>query len=205
MCRIFALCGGPGSASTLAALAKFGELAENGVVPKSSKPPGHKDGWGVVAYRDTDIALYEKNSASATDDPKFSAAINKTSELNPSVVVAHLRKASVGGLKPENTHPFVSGNWAFCHNGSINKGDLSSLRLNSEYSAQKEGETDSETFFLYFLQLLRDSNNPDESIILQKLTEEISSVRNTLDYTAMNLILTNGKTLLAVREDSEKK
>ena len=31
----------------------------------------------------------------------------------------HVRRATMGGLAPENTHPFCLGSYSFCHNGTI--------------------------------------------------------------------------------------
>ena len=31
----------------------------------------------------------------------------------------HVRRATMGGLTPENTHPFCLGNYSFGHNGTI--------------------------------------------------------------------------------------
>lgn len=201
MCRLIAFSGTWKHDALADALRQFGALAENGVVPKST-PPGHTDGWGFAAYRDGQLMFYEKNPKSAADDPKFSKAIAEISEKNPSFVIGHLRKASVGSLKTENTHPFVVDNWAFCHNGSIGvKGDMAGLPLDENWSEKRKGETDSETFFLYLLEILGGSTDPIR--VQEKLREVIHFVRNTRDYTAINCILTNGNTLFAVREVNE--
>ena len=31
----------------------------------------------------------------------------------------HVRRATMGGLSLENTHPFALGNYSYCHNGTI--------------------------------------------------------------------------------------
>ena len=35
--------------------------------------------------------------------------------------MVHVRRATIGGLKDENTHPFTLGPYAYCHNGTILK------------------------------------------------------------------------------------
>ena len=158
--------------------------------------------WRIVIKK----SLSTKNIRySAAGDPEFKNAINKIVALNPSAIVGHLRKASIGDLKLENTHPFVIEEWTFCHNGRIGgKGDMAGLKLNPAYSKKRKGETDSETFFLHLLQLLNGTANTNPSVIRKNLSDEINLIRNTRDYTAMNLILANGTSLFAVREVNEK-
>jgi len=54
--------------------------------------------------------------------------------------IAHLRAASHGKAEGKNTHPFVSGDWAFCHNGIWSSYSLARELLELE----PEGDTDSE-------------------------------------------------------------
>lgn len=204
MCRILATCGDWESDAISEALKKFGALAESGVVP-TGDAPGHKDGWGLAAYDSKKVAFFEKRPASAVGDPEFENAVKQIVALNPSVIVGHLRKASVGSIKLENTHPFVIGNWTFCHNGSIGvKGDMAGLHLDTEYVKKRKGETDSETFFLYLLQLLGGANDPAPATIQKAISDTINLIRTTRDYTALNCILTNGRVLIVVREANEK-
>src|ERR1700730_12938644 len=66
-----------------------------------------------------------REPTNAFEDPKCEEACitGFSSELN-SPLIAHLRKASVGLKVKENTHPFVNGEWAFAHNGTIRKLNL---------------------------------------------------------------------------------
>lgn len=201
MCRIISLSGKLEQGAITTALRKFGTLAENGAVPQST-PPGHKDGWGFVAYHGTKIVFYEKQPRAASADPAFTNATSQIAASKPSLVVGHLRKASVGSLKVENTHPFVVDNWTFCHNGSIGgKDDMAGLPLDANWTEKRMGDTDSETFFLYLLELLGGSTDPIK--VQEKLREVIHFVRDTRDYMAINGVLTNGNTLIAVREVNE--
>jgi hypothetical protein len=56
--------------------------------------------------------------------------------------IAHLRAASHGDNKKENTHPFIIGPWAFIHNGIWSEHNLVRLALSKQ--VEFEGETDSE-------------------------------------------------------------
>ena len=56
--------------------------------------------------------------------------------------IAHLRAASHGDNRKENTHPFVVNDWAFIHNGVWTEHNLVRLALSRQ--VKFEGETDSE-------------------------------------------------------------
>ena len=60
--------------------------------------------------------------------------------------LVHLRAASVGDVKIENTHPFnIDNKIAFCHNGTAGNSENNLLRLAMSKTVKFEGETDSET------------------------------------------------------------
>ncbi len=56
--------------------------------------------------------------------------------------IVHLRAASHGGNRMENTHPFLVGNWAFIHNGVWSEYELVKLAISNQ--VKMIGETDSE-------------------------------------------------------------
>ena len=51
----------------------------------------------------------------AFEDEEFLAA----TETRGRIFNVHVRRATMGGLSLENTHPFVLGNYSYCHNGTI--------------------------------------------------------------------------------------
>jgi glutamine phosphoribosylpyrophosphate amidotransferase len=57
--------------------------------------------------------------------------------------IAHVRVATHGDVTIVNTHPFVKGDWAICHNG-IFSGHHVAKALLMEMGATFEGQTDSE-------------------------------------------------------------
>jgi len=60
----------------------------------------------------------------------------------PGWTLVHLRAASHGGLTYQNTHPFIKGDWAFCHNGIW--GDHKIVKAAYSNLFKFEGQTDSE-------------------------------------------------------------
>ncbi len=201
MCRILATMYSAESSGISELLLKFGKLANEGKTPPGS-PSGHRDGWGLVAYKDAHVALYERNAMPATEDAKFVEAVRKISELKPAVIVGHLRKASGSGNKIVNTHPFVRNAWTFCHNGTVFSSEQ--IPLDPAYMNAVEGESDSEKLFFYFLQSMDGNDHQSGNILRERLTAAIRFIRDTRDYTAMNFILTDGETLLATHEVNEK-
>ena len=69
-------------------------------------------------------------------------------------MIAHIRKATQGGVTIENTHPFIreiwGQNWVFAHNGNLKE-----LPDMSESFCQPIGSTDSETAFCYMAEYLK--------------------------------------------------
>src|SRR4029453_3147788 len=88
--------------------------AENPMVRQSED---HDSGWGMAVYRRTDGAdprLVRFPQAAFEDDGFLGAT-----EARGRIFNVHVRRATMGGLSPENTHPFVLGNYSYCHNGTI--------------------------------------------------------------------------------------
>src|SRR5688572_3599416 len=72
----------------------------------------HPDGWGLAVHargRGWDV---HRHPACAGDDPRFDAI---AAQARGEVLVAHIRKRTVGPLGTDNTHPFSSGSWVFAH------------------------------------------------------------------------------------------
>lgn len=180
------------------ALEEFQKLSVCGKVP-ASIPAGHKDGWGLAAYGEdkTGIVFYVRRPYESSYDPVYRNSADIIREMVLPVIIGHLRKALVGNNTTANTHPFVIGNFAFCHNGSVSftSDDL----LESDYKKLVNGQTDSEKLFCFLMQLIF-KNNDDVSAAIVEL---LKFIRGKYDYTALNFILTDGKTIWALREVNE--
>jgi len=61
---------------------------------------------------------------------------------HPGWTIAHLRAASKGDVSLVNTHPFVAGKFAVCHNGTFSEFKIVKLALGNR--VKFEGETDTE-------------------------------------------------------------
>jgi predicted glutamine amidotransferase len=192
MCRLLTLIE-PDPALQDKAVQQFGDLAESGAVPPGLAK-GHADGWGVVTYKNGEIQNFEKQPVSAYQNPAFINAASKHS--SPSLLLAHLRKASVGSISPENTQPYVWNSYSFCHNGTIFNPEK--LKVSAEFQLAKKGTADSEVLFLWLVQKMNLHPHPEE--VFAAAGRELQK----LDYTATNILFTDGKLLFALRQANEK-
>ena len=166
----------------------------------------HPDGWGLGWYEDGKPRVV-RSLTPAHGDQDF----EKLSQfVTAQTVVAHVRKASVGRVAEENTHPFRFGHWLFAHNGTLPGWEASCSRLEAEIDpalrGELRGETDSERCFLLFLTRLRrrcELERADVGSAAAALSETVALVRGIFE-TAENpasttFLLTDGRLLLACR------
>ena len=151
----------------------------------------HRDGWGVAwlddrgwhVYKEP-IALYESRKAEELTK----------SVIRGRIIVSHVRLASVGGVRRENTHPWLYRGRVFAHNGTIHdKQKLLSL-LSEEYR-DFEGDTDSEMFFHLVVQEVNSIGDPVEGIM--NAVEKI--IKNCTRFSSLNFIASDGERLYALR------
>jgi glutamine amidotransferase len=167
----------------------------------------HFDGWGMAVYRSKlhpeenpseDWVLY-RGIRSAEKDEAFHEI---SSKISGEILIAHVRRRTVGPVALENTHPFEREGWVFAHNGTIR--DLDYLRKGISPSQLKaiRGETDSELFFAFLLSRLEEKGllplSTDEGTdeVLKSVTREISLQPN---FGELTFLLSNGSTLYGYR------
>jgi predicted glutamine amidotransferase len=154
----------------------------------------HSDGWGLAIHDEAAKKWrVHKGVERASDDAIFhDLAIGSRGEL----LVAHIRKKTVGETSLDNTHPFQRGRWIFAHNGTIN--DVAWLRDQTSPARASEvcGQTDSELFFAYLLTTL-DAAPPERRD--QALAAATRDARNRPDFGSFNFLLSDGAVLYAHR------
>src|SRR5204862_2325205 len=116
--------------------------AENPMIRQSEK---HDSGWGLAVYRraEGEQPSCMRFPQAAYEDLGFRTATDSRGRI----FNAHVRRATMGGLTPQNTHPFCLGNFSFSHNGTV----LYFKRLLEPGVQNPKGETDSEHFFNYLM------------------------------------------------------
>jgi predicted glutamine amidotransferase len=177
MCRLF------GAAATAPVDISFELLeASNPIIGQSER---HDSGWGVANYRDGEPVMVERFVEAAHADPGFSEAAKARTRL----IMVHVRRATFGGLRLENTHPFSRGPYAYCHNGTI----LQPSNLLDLSDTAPAGDTDSEHFFNLLMTLL----DPDDIVASLRRTVEV--VCDRCRFSALNFLFCDGRRLYAYR------
>lgn len=153
----------------------------------------HRDGWG--------IAFFEGKGARVFLDPEPSvnsaiAELVSHYPIRSRNVIAHIRKATHGSVRLENTHPFMrelwGHHWIFAHNGKMP--DFYP-ELNGQFLPV--GDTDSERVFCWLLQNLRSRFGnvmPPRIALLDALWELTNDLAN---QGILNFLLSNGDCLFA--------
>ena len=173
-------------------------LSFTGFAQRGGATDHHSDGWGMAFFEsEGDLPgkgiryFIDKESAAASPI----AQMLRNYPVKSHNVVAHVRKATVGAVKLENSHPFVrelwGRYWVFAHNG-----DLKNFSPGLHGSFRPVGDTDSELAFCWLMQELAKShyNVPsvaELSLTLQELVPQIAS------HGTFNFLLSNGQALWA--------
>lgn len=169
----------------------------------------HPDGWGLAWYVDGQPQLARKAMSAFADEDFEKLCQFVASET----VVAHVRKASVGALVAENTHPFSCGPWVFAHNGHLPGFSRLQRQVEAPIDDTRRdamrGDTDSERMFALFLSELArqmpEVDSPDVEVahVRQALEATLDHVdeccAREVEAPACNLVVTNGHLLAAYR------
>src|SRR3954470_13248591 len=158
--------------------------AENPIIRQSEE---HDSGWGMAVYERSDGAEPEivRFPQAAHADGEFVGA----TDMRGRIFNVHVRRATMGGLALENTHPFCLGNYSFGHNGTI----LHFVRLLEPDVAEPSGETDSEALF----NLLMHGYDPADA--LGSLRAAARAVVERSRFSGANFLFSDGERLYAYR------
>jgi predicted glutamine amidotransferase len=163
---------------------------------------GHAQGWGVTTYQDHRPHV-ERQAWAAYHGEHFRRA---AARIFSRQVLAHVRRATVGAPKIENTHPFVDGPWTFIHNGTIRNFDRLRPRLLAQLPQERckaiHGDTDSEHVF-HFLRHLqtRAPHRPLSEVLRDGLRQIVEWCREIEPAAgvSLNVILTDGEQMVGSR------
>ena len=162
----------------------------------------HPHGWGVVTYTD-DQPHVERQARPAYDDEHFRRA---AAQACSRTVIAHVRRASVGSVSPENTHPFVHGKWVFAHNGTLQAfGAMQAWMLETmtaEHRQAIRGATDSEHIFHFMMSQWEKDPRLTPCEALNTGLEQLITRSRQIDTAAeisLNILLTDDEELVGSR------
>ena len=171
----------------------------------------HADGWGIAYYADGNPEI-ERRGRAAYRDIHFSATAER---IYAKTVLAHIRRATVGGASMHNTHPFRLGRWLFAHNGTITAFEKIRTQMEKETEShlqkRRQGSTDSEQAFLWLLsRMVRagidlQETGCDLELLMQLLREGVSRLADWCEQAGakkaprLNFLLTEGTVLVGSR------
>lgn len=154
----------------------------------------HPDGWGLALFREGDSKLYTEPT-----EARFSEQLPGLLDFIgvQSCTLAHIRKATVGGINPKNCHPFQRTDnsgivWTLVHNGTI----FSGLEL-FPYESCQEGTTDSERVLLYLVDRMNEAiQRKGAGLHSFERFKVLEQVVSTLSYrNKLNLLIYDGEQL----------
>lgn len=152
----------------------------------------HADGWGIGFFEDAGCRLFIDTEASSQSPI---AALVSAYPIRSMQVIAHIRKATRGVTRLQNTHPFqreIGGRyWLFAHNGDLT--DFSPARG----PVTPVGDTDSEAAFSHLLNKILEAcpdGRPNDAQLMAIVAREASHIAQ---YGTFNFLMSNGDWLMA--------
>lgn len=172
-------------------------------------PSSQPTGWGIGFYQGGEV-LHKKRPHLDPSKVDWDTVANG---VRSDCVVIHVRDATVGDFRAENTHPFRMRSWLFAHNGTIARFEAIKPRMLESMPdflrRNIRGDTDSEHFFHVVLSFLHDAGQLDSPDVdgrqvlgalrsavrlVDRLSAEVGATAGTL-----NVVLTNGRRMYAMR------
>ncbi|MEY4563273.1 MAG: hypothetical protein RLZZ618_2550 [Pseudomonadota bacterium] len=152
----------------------------------------HKDGFGIAFFEGAGVRLFV-DAQSARESPV--AEVIRQFPIRSSHIIAHIRKATQGAVRLENTHPFVrelwGRYWVFAHNGN-----LVDYAPHLHGAFRPVGNTDSELAFCWLMQELAKAHASVPPV--EELTATLAElVPRVAAHGTFNFMLSNGQALWA--------
>lgn len=170
------------------ALSDLKRVSEIGKIPDEEKL-GHRDGWGIVSFRNAAPFYIGRSAKWAAEDPAFDSALKDVARLDrPNILIAHVRALSHGVASIPNTHPFIMNGLVLGHNGTLDDFKPSTRH-------KPKGETDSEILMALLADRM-DEKKDLRSAVRSLIKEDVADH----DFSALILMISDGKKLYAYRD-----
>jgi predicted glutamine amidotransferase len=143
------------------------------------------DGWGMATYPRAE----GEEPACARFPTGCTAKDMATADTRGRIHNVHVRRATIGGTTPENTHPFCLGPYSFSHNGTVVNIDL----LDRAADEQPHGETDSERLFRLVMHHL------DSQDTIEGLRYAVTATIERFPFSSLTFLFSDGERLYAYR------
>jgi glutamine amidotransferase len=133
---------------------------------------GVTPGWGVGFYQAGEILLKRRP---IDDRPEIHMA-DLVRDVRADTLVAHVRQATVGSPRTENTHPFRYRQWLFALTGTVPEFEQVREKLVASVPdflrSGIRGDTDAEVLFHIFLSFLHDAGRLNDGLVEASLVRE---------------------------------
>lgn len=200
MARLFGLIG---NRTDLAGRVLAAESAALSVQAK-----GAPLGWGIGFYQGGEVLMRRR----PLDDRAVIDMGRLSADVRADVLVGHVRNATVGALRTENTHPFRFRQWLYAQTGTVPAFDGVRERL---YESVPEflrssirGETDAEILFYVFVSFLHEAGRLHDVLPPpERVRDALRSTVAVADAMAaevggepatVNLVVSNGEHVYAL-------
>jgi predicted glutamine amidotransferase len=144
-------------------------------------------GWGMAAYKHAEGE--EPACARFLTNPRQDDQDDQAVDTRARLHNVHVRRATVGDLTHENTHPFCLGPYSFSHNGTIRN----ITRFADPNVERPAGDTDSEYLFRLVMHHLDASDPIDGLRYAMKATIE------RFPFSSLSFLFSDGERLYAYR------
>lgn len=170
-------------------------------------------GWGIGFYQGGEVLMRRR----PIDDNATIEISRVAADVRADVVVGHVRNATIGALRTENTHPFRYRQWLFAQTGTLPSFDSIRERLVASVPeflrSSIRGESDAEILFYVFLSFLHDAGRLNDTLI------DPANVRDALrssvavvdgmaaevggESASINMMASDGETVFALHRGSQ--
>ncbi|QUY63483.1 class II glutamine amidotransferase [Gulosibacter molinativorax] len=161
----------------------------------------HNDGWGTAwlaagpGEPEPEVESL-RVSTPGQHDPLLESAL--TEDASTSRLV-HLRLATDTHKRTKvNTHPFLKEEFAFAHNGSIIPVEIFEELLRPESYGDVEGTTDSELYFAFIRQEIRDLGGT----VADGVVSAVQKLRAAFPVASLNAVVLTNEELIVVHANS---
>lgn len=170
-------------------------------------------GWGTGFYQGGEVLMRRR----PIDEHPTIEIAKVAGDVRADVLVGHVRSATVGALRTENTHPFRYRQWLFAQTGTLPAFDAIRDRLVQSVPeflrSSIRGETDAEILFYVFLSFLHDAGRLNDAItppprVRDALRSSVAVVDGMAaevggDPSQVNVMVSDGENLFALHRGSQ--
>ncbi len=144
----------------------------------------HDSGWGMAVYERAEGS--EPALIRIPEAAHAGAGFARATAARGRMFNVHVRRATMGGLTLENTHPFTMGSLSFGHNGTVIDYPLLGV-------TDAVGDTDSEHLFRHLVARL------DPADTIGSLRRTVAAAAEASAFSGLNFLFSDGFRLYAYR------